>query len=815
MTGGPVVKAARGGLARRRVQTIVIGLVLLISTGASVLALALVVDSSAPFDHAFTTQRGADAVATVDSAKATKAQLAATKRLPEVTAAAGPFTEATVNATVPGQPGCNPGPRNPCLIGGPLPPITLAGRGSQDGGVDDLTLQSGHWATQPGQVVLDGSGSGAQLGIPVGTVLTVTSAPGKPTLTVVGIASSVTGSAAGWVVPSQVAALRQAGTPASAQMLYRFRSAGTAADLRADMAEVTKALPAGTVTGSLSYLAVKTLESGNIAPFVPFLFAFGVIGMVMSVLIVTNVVSGAVVAGYRRIGVLKSIGFTPGQVVGAYTGQVSVPALVGCLGGVLLGNLIARPVLAQTASAYGVGSLTVPVWVDVAVPAVMLCLVGIAALVPALRAGRLNAVQAIATGRAPRTGHGYVAHRLLGRLRLPRPVTMGLAAPFARPARTAVTMAAILLGAVAVTLAVGLSTSLNDVVEALSHQQAEPVQVLVPGGSGPGGEVVHIKGAPGGGGPHRPSRQITAAEAQRAIEAALRAQPGTLHFVAEAGQPVSVAGLTEQATITAFRGSADWTGYDMIAGHWYTGPGQVDVPARFLTVTGEAVGDNVTIVSGGRQVTARIVGEVFSTQDDGLQLITDWKTLQAVAPAATPGLYDVGLRPGTDEAAYIQGLSGRLGSAYAVVPNQRSPEVVKLMVALIATLTLLLAIVAGLGVLNTVVLHIRERVHDIGVFKAVGMTPRQTIAMVVCWVAGTGLVAGLIAVPAGMLLHRVVLPAMANAADVGVPANLLNVYQPAELAGLALAGLAIAVAGALLPATWAAAARTATALHAE
>jgi putative ABC transport system permease protein len=56
---------------------------------------------------------------------------------------------------------------------------------------------------------------------------------------------------------------------------------------------------------------------------------------------------------------------------------------------------------------------------------------------------------------------------------------------------------------------------------------------------------------------------------------------------------------------------------------------------------------------------------------------------------------------------------------------------------------------------------------------------------------------------------------MANAADVGLPANLLNVYQPAEMAGLALAGLAIAVAGALLPATWAAATRTATALHAE
>ncbi|HTZ92947.1 MAG TPA: FtsX-like permease family protein [Streptosporangiaceae bacterium] len=815
MSAGPVARAARGGLTRRRVQTFVIGLVLLISTGASVLALAIVVDSNAPFDHAFTAQHGADVAATVNSARATTAQLAATKRLPEVTAAAGPFAEATVTATVPSQPGCNPGPDSSCLIGGPLPPITLAGRAAPGGGVDDLTLQSGHWATQPGQVVLDGSGSGPQLGVPVGTTLTIASAPGKPALTVVGIASSVTGSADGWVLPGQVAALRSAGSPATSELLYRFRSAASAADLSADMAAVRSALPPGTVTGSLSYLAVKTLETGDIAPFVPFLFAFGVIGMVMSVLIVTNVVSGAVVAGYRRIGILKSIGFTPGQVVAAYTGQVSVPAFAGCIGGVLLGNLIARPVLAQTASAYGVGSLSVPLWVDIAVPVVMLCLVGIAALLPAVRAGRLNVVQAIATGRAPRTGRGYAAHRLLGRLRLPRPLTIGLAAPFARPARTSVTMVAILLGAAAVTLAVGLSTSLNMVVEALSHTQTEPVQVAVPGKAGPGGGIIHVQAAHGGGAPGPAGQPPSAAQAQRAIETALRAQPGTLRFVAETDQIVSVAGLSQQAMVTAFRGNASWTGYDIIAGHWYTGPGQVDVPARFLTVTGDAVGDSVTIINGNRQVTARIVGEVFSTSNDGLELITGWKTLASIMPGVTPSQYDVGLRPGTSEVAYIQAVSNRLGPQYPVFPNQRHSHLLQLMVVLIGTLTLLLTVVAGLGVLNTVVLHIRERVHDIGVFKAIGMTPRQTIVMVVCWVAGTGLVAGLIAVPAGMVLHGAVLPAMANAADVGVPANLVNVYHPAEMAGLALAGVVIAVAGALLPASWAAATRTGAALHAE
>ena len=181
----------------------------------------------------------------------------------------------------------------------------------------------------------------------------------------------------------------------------------------------------------------------------------------MSVLIVINVVSGAVVAGYRRIGILKSIGFTPAQVVGSYAGLITVPAVAGCLGGVVLGNALSVPLLGSTATVYGVGALGVPVWVDVLVPCAMCCLAGIAALLPSLRAGRLSAVQAIAIGRAPAAGRGYAAHRLLGRLSLPRPVTIGLAAPFARPARAAGTLAAVGLGAIAVTFAVGLSSSLN------------------------------------------------------------------------------------------------------------------------------------------------------------------------------------------------------------------------------------------------------------------------------------------------------------------------------------------------------------------
>ena len=174
----------------------------------------------------------------------------------------------------------------------------------------------------------------------------------------------------------------------------------------------------------------------------------------------------------------------------------------------------------------------------------------------------------------------------------------------------------------------------------------------------------------------------------------------------------------------------------------------------------------------------------------------------------------MGLQPGTDTNAYADALNHALFPQFFVYATTGESFYTTL-TALIGTLTLLLALAAGLGVLNTVVLGTRDRVHDLGVFKAVGMTPRQTIAMVICWIAGAGLIAGAIAVPVSVILHSSIAQAMGHAGGTGLPASYVNVFSPAELALLALAGLIIGAAGALLPATWAARARTASALRAE
>src|SRR5271165_3321772 len=110
----------------------------------------------------------------------------------------------------------------------------------------------------------------------------------------------------------------------------------------------------------------------------------------------------------------------------------------------------------------------------------------------------------------------------------------------------------------------------------------------------------------------------------------------------------------------------------------------------------------------------------------------------------------------------------------------------------------------------------RFRARHVGIiFQFFNLRPGQMLTMVTCWIAGPAVLAAVIAAPAAVLLNTATIHAMAGTAHTGVPASFTDVFPPARLAMLSLAALVIAVAGAMLPASWAARARPATALRAE
>ncbi|MEU5660889.1 FtsX-like permease family protein [Streptomyces sp. NPDC047737] len=777
-------EVVRSGVGRRRVQTLVVGLAAMMAVAASVLGGSLMVVSGAPFDDAFAQQRGAHLSVDFDAGEVGAGQLSKTKDTAGVSGAAGPFRTATVTPRA-GE-------------AGPGWPMTVVGRPDPGRDVDTMALSEGRWPARPGEIVLSADSS---LIPALGRRVTFTHLPEEPALTVVGVARSVTRTADAWVVPAQMPALTAPGS-GGYQMLYRFTKAGTAAQITAGGKAVTRSLAPGAAVGEQSWLTVKKDAERDTALYVPFLMAFGALGLVMSTLIVGNVVASAVGTGTRRIGILKAVGFTPAQVVRAYIGQALIPAGVGTALGVLAGHLLAVPVMAETAAVYGSSSLAIAPWVDLAVIAGVLGLVTATAWASAWRAGRLRTVDALAVGRNASAGRGRWAARLAGRLPLPRPVALGLSWPFARPARALAMGTAILFGAVAVTFTVGMGATLGKVMDAKAHDVAD---VTVPA------PMPDFGPQPPGG---RKQPDADPAAVAEAVESA--AGTGTYYRASTVRSTVS--GLAGTVDVVAFTGDASWGGYTMVAGRWIDRPGEAVVPTPFLTATGTRIGDSITLSGLAEPVTVRLVGEVLDPRNSGMQVFTDASTLTAAHPDLTDTSHHIAVTSGTDVSAYITALNkdlAPLGATAQAGGLDAGGDMVVTLNALSAMLTLMLVAVAALGVLNGVLLDTRERVREIGVHKALGMTPRQTVAMVLTSVVVTGLVAGALGVPLGVALHGWVLPAMGDSVGLRLPDSVIAVHDGTVLVPLALGGLLIATLGALLPAGWAAGTRTATALRTE
>ncbi|HEX5198805.1 MAG TPA: FtsX-like permease family protein [Actinoplanes sp.] len=739
------------GARRRRVSTVVIIAATAMAVTATVLAGLLLAASSAPFANAFARQNGAHLTAFFDADKTTRAQAAATASQGD--RAIGPFPVAT--AVV------KEDPQFP-----PTPPLKVVGRADPSGDpIDKVTLLAGRWARTTGEVVV----ARTSLRIPTGTTLQLANGS---TLTVVGEARSLSQTAQGWVTPDEAVALGQTGW----QMLYRYADADADAGTEAAMTAHRTALGAGVQTQS--WLEVRNDAAHRTQLYVPLLSAFGLIGLALAALVIGNVTAGTVASATRRIGVMKALGLTPSQVVRACLVQALIPGMIGAVLGIVAGDLLAVPLTADVADLFGTVPMSVTPWVDVAAVAGAVLVICATAAPAAWRAARLRTVDALAVGRAPHSGRGRVAARFAARSRLPRPLSLGLAQPFTRPARLLVMLLTIGLGTAAATFAIGLATSLRH-VQAADQKPETSADVLVL--------------------PDRESR----ADPRAAIAAA----PGTGQFYGRGPADIVVDGLREPARGTVTSGDMRWAGYEMLDGRWYTAPGEAVVNTGFLTATGKHIGDTVT---GAGHGPLTLVGEVFDGSANN-HLYTDIAGVEDVEPILE---WYVKLKPGTDRAAYLAALRG--ANVHAEATRAEGPDGTLIVLdSLTALLTALLVSVAALGVLNAVVLEWRDRVHDIGVHKSVGMTPKQTAAMVIASVAIPGLLGGAAGVPAGYLLHHWAVPAMAHGAGIRLPQSTIDVYAPVLLAVLALAGLVLAAGGALLPAGWAARTRTAVALRTE
>jgi putative ABC transport system permease protein len=380
---------------------------------------------------------------------------------------------------------------------------------------------------------------------------------------------------------------------------------------------------------------------------------------------------------------------------------------------------------------------------------------------------------------------------------------------------------AVAFGTIAATFAVGLTSSLDEVGKSQDPESRAAVTVTTvrmnniapPPPPPPAGGEAAASPSPATPGPAADPSGSKAADPAK-VRAAVESEAGLKSYYGKLQTEVAVAGISGGVEASLYEGDSRSGSYEMLSGHWITGTGQVVVPTRFLERTSTKVGDTVRMTFEKESADLRIVGESFDTSGNELEVHAD----MANFPSARPETFLVDVKSGVSADEFARKLAAVVrpmgGDATTVAESEQSGTIL-VMDAMAVLLTFMLIAVAGLGVLDSVVLDTRERVHDLGVCKAIGMSPRQTVSLVLAPVSAIGVVGGLLGVPAGYLLHGVVVPVMGRAVGTGMPSPVLDVYGPVELLLPGLGGVVLAMLGAMIPAGWAARTRTATALRTE
>src|SRR5260370_3249987 len=219
----------------------------------------------------------------------------------------------------------------------------------------------------------------------------------------------------------------------------------------------------------------------------------------------------------------------------------------------------------------------------------------------------------------------------------------------------------------------------------------------------------------------------------------LNAQPETARVVAFGGQNVTVAGVADPVNTNLFRGDSSRLGYMVIAGRWYSVPGEVVAPAALMGEAHLKIGDSFTGTANGQLLQLRLVGETYDINNLGHSLFMDIATMASITPAVEPFQYDVTLVPGADVSAYVRRVAAvepDLLDVHAADTSIIAP--VKIIDLVLLVIAAVLALIGIGGVFNTLLLNTRERIRDTATLKTLGMSPPQVIVMVA---ASAGLLA--------------------------------------------------------------------------
>jgi putative ABC transport system permease protein len=491
---------------------------------------------------------------------------------------------------------------------------------------------------------------------------------------------------------------------------------------------------------------------------------FGIIALVAAPCAVANVTSGRVLMQRRDLAMLKALGFTPGQIAAMLLAEQLTLGVVGIALGLATARIATLTAFVRPAAGIGVTLAPLPVAQSALVAAGAILTTAIATAIPAWRAGRVSPVAAVQP--SPPGGHLSQVARLSLLVRLPAALVLGARDALTRRLPAALTVAGVAIPLAMITIALAVWSTVGSFTADPGRVGLAGALTVYPGGGLSDAQTTALIAA---------DPQVSASYPGAQFDTLLPGDNGT--FIARA--------MGTAQTPYPFQPAQ---------GRMFHSVGEAVAGQGFLNLMHVRVGSLIDPTIDGVPVILQIVGRTIEPDDNGDVVDFGLDALSA-ASASAPVFYSLVLKPGVDpaaaRAALLAASDNRLNIQVAANPAARLGVVrVVIVVAVV-----ILVLIAMASLLTATDVGLRDHVHEAGILKAMGLTPRQVMATLVVSttiVTAIGIVVG---VAAGLAIAPRLINAQGQASGMGwgIAAGL----SPATIAALLAAALAAAITAAL------------------
>lgn len=617
--------------------------------------------------------------------------------------------------------------------------------------VSQLTSESGAWPPGKNEVLIERA-SLDFVGADVGELLSIEAADGKPrTLRIAGVAHDLTASPSvfsgigvGYITLDTLDKLVQ--THEFNELYITVTGGPPAFIYHQQVAELIRSKIEKSNRTVFSTIVREPGEHPEARLITPLSLIFAVVGallLVMSIFLIINIISALLLQQIRSIGVMKTIGARPVQIMQLYLGMISVIS-IGAL-------LMALPLGAygrQYLSDYFAGLLNIDI-INFDVPwylwlfqlGVGLSLPLLAALYPIIAGTRITIIQALNHYGLTTADSQWTTQILRVLPAVSRPLLLALRNTFRRKGRLALTLGPLIVGGAIFMTTVSIQLSLAQTLDSMGRYRqydieinlAQPVETRKSAR-----EAFRIAG-------------VTNVEGWRTAPAYRIRQDGS---------------QSAEFTVIAPPADTELVTPTLVEGRWLqpTDQNAIVINTELLDQEpGIRLGDEIQLQMAETKSVWRVVG-VVTSQLYGPLVYTNYDDLTRITGGAqfATRLAITTAPEGDTPSSILKNLQKHFQQIGLVISSVQTAEEERarldaqfdiLLVALVV-MVILLALVGILGLMGTLSINIIERRREIGVMRAIGASNATLLKIIMAESLVIGALSGIFAVGGALLISR-------------------------------------------------------------